>query len=145
MQGAVAPLIVHASAVSLGRRGVLILGASGGGKSSLALAMIGRGATLVADDRVQLSREGDTLVARAPAGIASAIEVRGIGILRVPSAAEATVTLVVDLNHTPEARMPQIRTITYLGISIELIFGRGIPNLDVALTVYLQNGRAFPE
>jgi HPr kinase/phosphorylase len=99
----------------------------------------------VADDQVVLSRDGDALVARAPAAIAGVIEVRGIGLLRVPAADAVPLVLAVDLNQTPEARMPQKRLITYLGVSIELIFGQGIPDLGVALSIFVQNGRAFPE
>jgi hypothetical protein len=40
--------------------------------------------------------------------------------------------------------MPQGETITYLGISIELIFGRDVPNFDCALTIVVQNGRDSP-
>lgn len=47
---------IHASAVSLAGRGLLILGASGTGKSGLALEMMSRGAVLIADDRVRLVR-----------------------------------------------------------------------------------------
>jgi hypothetical protein len=36
-------------------------------------------------------------------------------------------------------------TIAWLGVEVDLISGREVPNLDVALTVFVQNGRAFPE
>jgi HPr kinase/phosphorylase len=141
MREAAATSIVHGSAVALAGRGVLILGGSGAGKSTLALALIGRGAALVADDRVLLTRRGNALLAAAPPAIAGLIEARGIGILRLPAMPEATVTLAVDLDRAPAARMPQPETITYLGIEVELIFGREIPNLDCVLTIVVQNGR----
>ena len=60
-------MIVHASAVSLGGRGVLILGRSGAGKSGLALRLIALGAQLVSDDRVVLEPHGAAgLAARTP-------------------------------------------------------------------------------
>jgi HPr kinase/phosphorylase len=138
-------LIVHGAAVAFAGRGVLILGASGAGKSGLALALIGRGATLVADDRVVLTRRGGALIVRAPEALAGLIEARGVGILRVPAVPEVPLALAVDLDHAPAARMPQRRTITYHDIKVELIFGRDIPNLDVVLSIFVQNGRAFPD
>lgn len=136
--------LIHASAVAVAGRGLLILGTSGAGKSALALALIGRGAGLVADDQVRLVRRAEVLVASAPTALAGLIEARGIGILRVPHALEVPVALAVDLDDAPAARMPQIRTITYLGVEVELISGRGLPNLELALTILMQNGHAFP-
>lgn len=135
---------LHGSAVAFASRGVLILGASGSGKSTLALSLLGRGAALVADDRVVLDRRGGALVASAPAALAGMLEVRGLGILRFPSVSEAVVTLVVDLDRPAAARMPQPVTIACLGVEVELISGRDLPNLDLALTLFVQNGRAFP-
>ena len=139
------PLVVHGSVVALAGRGILILGASGSGKSALALALTGRGAGLVADDRVAIVRRGGALVACAPPATAGLVEARGIGILSLPAAPEAVLTLAVDLDRAPSARMPQGDTIAYLGVRIELISGRGVPNLDRALTIIVQNGRAFPD
>src|SRR5262245_61986603 len=85
VKDAAAPLLVHGSAVAWGGRGLLILGASGRGKSALALALTATGAALVADDRVEIVRRGRALVARAPAALAGLVEARGIGILPVPA------------------------------------------------------------
>jgi len=145
MDGSGESLTLHASAVAVGGRGVLLLGPSGAGKSALALALIGRGAALVADDRVTLTRAGEALLARAPAPLAGLIEARGIGLLRLPALPEAPLALAVDLGRPPAARMPHRATITHLGVDIELILGREVPNLDVIVTIYLHNGRAFPE
>ena len=134
-------VILHASAVAVGGRGVLILGRSGAGKSALALALIGRGATLVADDRVELTRRDDALIARCPSeAIRGLIEARGFGLLRLPTVPEVPVTLAVDLDRAPSARMPQSVTITHLGREVELISGREVPNLDLILSFYVQNG-----
>lgn len=138
-------LILHASAVAVAGRGLLILGSSGSGKSALALAMIGRGAGLVADDRVEITRRGGALYASAPLAIAGLLEARGVGILRFPAVPEAPVALAVDLDRAPTARMPQPVTITHLGLATELISGREIPNLDLVLSFYVQNGPAFSE
>jgi HPr kinase/phosphorylase len=95
---------VHGSAVLAGARAVLIRGHSGVGKSRLALELIGAGragalpfARLVGDDRVQLERAGGSLVVRPATAIAGLIEVRGLGIVRLPYEAAAVVGLVVDL------------------------------------------------
>ena len=139
-------LTVHAAAVSWDGRAVLILGAAGSGKSGLALRLMARGADLVADDRVVLSRMADgRLAARAPEALSGMIEARGIGILRVQVVAEAAVVLAVTLDETPETRMPQSRTITYLDSTVRLISGRDLPNLDAVLTLFLQQQAGLPD
>jgi HPr kinase/phosphorylase len=145
MKDSAAPLVVHASAVSFRGRGLLILGASGSGKSALALSLTGAGAALVADDCVAIVRRGRALVVQAPARTAGLVEARGVGILRVASVPEAVVTLAVDLDRPPSARMPQPATITWLGVAVELISGKGIPSLDRTLTNIVQNGRAYSD
>ena len=78
---------VHATAVLVGADGVLIRGESGSGKSALALALIERGARLIADDRLTLSGCHGRIVATAPGATAGLIELRGRGIVeRAPRA-----------------------------------------------------------
>jgi HPr kinase/phosphorylase len=138
-------LLLHATAVAVAGRGLLILGASGSGKSGLALRMIALGARLVADDQVLLHRAGDTLVAEAPARLAGLIEARGIGILRLTPVERVPLAWAVDLDSAPAARLPHADTIAFLGMSIHLIRGRDLPNLDAMLTVLLENDRAEPD
>ena len=98
---------IHASCVLLSRAGeefgappdagILLLGESGAGKSDLALRLIAAGAQLVADDRVELSVESNRLIARAPANLAGLIEIRNVGIIALPHAPQAAITLVVQL------------------------------------------------
>src|SRR5271163_1875554 len=98
---------IHASCVMLEKAaaifgagasdGVLILGASGAGKSSVALKLLAMGARLVADDRVELFEDEQVLWARAPAPLTGLIEVRGLGIVTLPHAANARVALAVQL------------------------------------------------
>jgi len=98
---------IHATCILLSRAGeafdapadagILLLGESGAGKSDLALRLIALGATLVADDRVELSVENDSLIARAPPNLAGLIEIRNIGIVALPCAMQARVALAVLL------------------------------------------------
>lgn len=72
---------LHATTVAIEGRGLVILGPSGAGKSTLALELMATGAVLVADDRTDLARQGDALIASVPQALAGRIEARGIGIL----------------------------------------------------------------
>ena len=76
---------IHASVVRLMLGGVMLLGPSASGKSSLALALIRqKNAALVADDRVHLQvDENQQLIASAPDSLAGLLEVRGMGLLRI--------------------------------------------------------------
>jgi len=110
---------IHATCVRLGHAGhafrapaiagVLLVGASGAGKSDLALRLIGRGAQLVSDDRTILRIERNRVVARAPERTAGLIELRGVGIVEMPHAASARIVLVVDLSGMVK-RLPARRT-----------------------------------
>jgi len=115
-------VLLHATAIAIDGRAVLLRGASGSGKSDLALRLIDAGARLVADDQSELHRHGDAIIARAPATIAGLVEVRGIGIFRLDALAEAPVALIVDLV-PPETleRLPVGRTETILGLTLPLI------------------------
>ena len=104
---------VHASAVLVGARAVLIRGPSASGKSRLALELLEaartgnlRFARLVADDRVHLEAVGGRLLARPPEALAGLIEVRGVGLLRVAHEPRAVIGLVVDLEAPDAQRLP---------------------------------------
>ena len=116
--------LLHATCVALDGRdgplGVLLRGPSGAGKSDLALRLIDRGASLIADDQCEVTIEdsaaGPRLIARAPAEIAGVLEVRGLGIAEVPSLAQAPVALVVDLvGRDQVARLPDATAAAILG------------------------------
>ncbi len=104
---------IHASAVLIGAKAVLIRGASGAGKSRLALALIEAGKTgalpfarLVADDRVHVEACAGRLLVRPAEALAGLLEVRGLGIRRLTYEAVAVAALVVDLAATDAERHP---------------------------------------
>jgi hypothetical protein len=111
---------VHAGCVAIGGRGVLIAGASGAGKSDLAMRLIDRGAALVADDYVSLRAEAGQVIASAPAAIAGLIELRGVGLLTLPYLAQAPVALVVDID-LAAGRLPEPHLRDYCGIALPAI------------------------
>lgn len=100
---------IHASCVCFKNKGILILGDSGRGKSDLSLRLImERGAELVADDRVDLKNESGSIVASAPASLAGLLEVRGLGLVKLPFKKEAKIQLIVKLvsNYKDVDRLP---------------------------------------
>ena len=90
----------QATCVAIGGRGVLIEGAPGSGKSSLALALIDRGAVLVGDDGVSIERDGDVLRASPAPATAGLLEVRNVGLLEFPTVARVPLALVLRLDPT---------------------------------------------
>lgn len=114
------PLTVHAACVRLGAVGVLLRGPSGSGKSDLALRLIDHGAELVADDRVTLERRPTGVIARPPAALRGVIELRGLGLFRLPFADEALLALVVDLGPAAD-RLPPPRVVTVLGTAMPAV------------------------
>lgn len=93
-----APLIRQAGCVAIAGRGVLIEGPPGSGKSSLALALIDRGASLVGDDGVTLRAEGPTLIASPPPNTRGLIEIRNVGIVSLPCLEQVPVALLLCLD-----------------------------------------------
>lgn len=81
----------------MGGRAVLLCGPSGAGKSDLALRLIDRGGLLVSDDYTLVRRVDGQLRASAPDTIRGKMEVRGIGIVDLPTVGDAPVALLVDL------------------------------------------------
>jgi HPr kinase/phosphorylase len=113
---------VHGTCVEIDGLGVLLRGPSGSGKSDLALRLIDGGARLVADDRVDLTTEGATLVARAPATIHGMLEVRGVGLVRLPALDSARIAMVVDLvDDEAVDRLPEAVVCTLLGIDVRCL------------------------
>ena len=99
---------IHATAVLVGPKAVLIRGSSGSGKSRLALRLLQSlpFARLIGDDRVYLEPQNGRLLVQPAKELAGLLEVRGFGIQRQPFEPIATVGLVIDLVAETE-RMPE--------------------------------------
>ncbi len=142
------PPTIHASAVLVGRRAVLIRGPSGSGKSRLALALLQAAqsgalpfARLVADDRALVEACNGRLLVRPAPRLAGLIEVRGLGIRQVPCEPVAVVGLVADLDAADAARIPAAasRTCEIERITLpRLPVAAGQDALSLVLS-YLQN------
>jgi serine kinase of HPr protein (carbohydrate metabolism regulator) len=95
--------LIHGTCVAFGAYAALLRGASGSGKSDLALRFLALPADgehapmLVADDQIFITARGNALFASVPPTIAGNLEVRGIGIVELPYVAEAELVLAVDL------------------------------------------------
>lgn len=112
---------IHASCVAIDGLALLLRGPSGAGKSDLALRLVDEGARLVADDRVDLLPDGQGgLLARCPQPIAGLMEVRGLGVLPMPSVDSAPLALVVDLGEMVERLPPP---------DVELLAGIALPRI----------------
>lgn len=112
-------ILVHGTCVAIEGRGVLLRGPSGRGKSDLALRLIDGGALLVADDQTRLERDGDILVAHPPPAIAGLLEVRGLGLVRLPYLERAPLDLVIDLVAPSEVeRLPEANALEFHGLTL---------------------------
>ena len=125
---------VHASAVLVGQRAVLIRGPSGAGKSRLAFDLILAGragqiprAVLVGDDRVHLEASSGQLMVRPARELAGLIEIRGLGIFSRDFAPVAIVGLVIDLAAADAERLPPPEA-----LRVE-IHGTEIPRIPVGV------------
>ncbi len=132
---------IHGSCVDFDGNSILAIGSSGSGKTSLALDLIALGAKLVSDDQVILSADNKGVHVSAPAAISGKIEARGIGILNCPNIDKSTLSMVVDLNSETKKRMPQEQTVRIGPHFVEVIAGRGVANLPIAIRLLTLFGR----
>lgn len=110
----------QATGVAVGARALLIEGPPGSGKTSIALALVDRGATLIGDDGVTLEVRDGELWAAPPPHTAGLVEIRNVGLGTLPTSA-APVALLLRLD--PEApRHPE-------GAETESIAGCAVPVL----------------
>ena len=128
----------QASCVAISGRAILLEGLPGSGKSTLLLQLLDRGAQLVGDDGVTLSVVDGQVIASPPPNIAGLIEVRNIGLVRMPTA-EAPVALVLRLTDEAPRFVERADTVELLGIPVPLVlFDPSIPaaaiRAELALT-----------
>lgn len=133
--------LIRGSAVAVGSAGLLITGAAGAGKSGLALALIARGARLVADDQVVLGDAGGELTMRSPEATRGLIEMRGAGIVQLPCVADVPLRLIADLDEPARDRLPPLRNRTLRGRAVPLLSCRDWPGAADGLFVLLSHGR----
>jgi HPr kinase/phosphorylase len=124
---------LHASAVLLGRHALLIRGPAGSGKSRLLLTLLDIGPAnripftrLVTDDRAEIEACNGRLLVRPPGQLRGLLEIRGLGIRRLPFEPVAVVRLVIDLAAPDAERMPS------QACSTAVIEGVAVPRIAVS-------------
>jgi serine kinase of HPr protein (carbohydrate metabolism regulator) len=110
----------QATCVAIEGRALLIEGPPGSGKSSLALALIDRGATLVGDDGVLLETRDGRLWALPPTNIAGLLEIRNVGLATLPAQA-APVALVLRFDPAASRQPESAEETVLVGTTVPLI------------------------
>lgn len=139
------PVLLHASCVALSpHSGLLIMGPSGSGKSSLALMLMAFGARLVSDDQVKITRDlaSQELYATAAPNIEGMIEARGLGILRAETLSSCVLRGIVDMALVERDRLPPLRKRTLIGTEIPVFHRVEGPQFAPALIQWLKGGCA---
>jgi serine kinase of HPr protein (carbohydrate metabolism regulator) len=124
-------LNIHGTALLVGDHGILVIGSSGAGKTTLALALIdhfsmrGKFSRLVGDDQLFVESRAGRLVAHAPSTIAGLIEIPGLGPRALPHEPAAVIDLCIRL--APAAGVQRFQE-----EAREEIAGCGVPAIAVA-------------
>jgi serine kinase of HPr protein (carbohydrate metabolism regulator) len=135
----VSPPLHQGTCVAIEGRALLIEGAPGSGKSSLALALIDRGAVLIGDDGVTLEKRGDRLFASPPPRITGLLEVRGLGLIPFATASEIPVALVLLLNPEAERYVEHAGRIVLHGTKLPMVsLWPGTPSLPIKAELALR-------
>ncbi|MEM7599417.1 MAG: HPr kinase/phosphatase C-terminal domain-containing protein [Pseudomonadota bacterium] len=132
---------LHASCVAAHGRAALITGASGTGKSALALQLMAHGAGLVADDRTLIWRSDDQLWADAPDRLSGMIEAREVGILRVTPVGAHPLAVVIDLDTPETERLPAHHATHLSGLPIPVLRKSDLAHFPAAILTYLRGQR----
>jgi len=109
------------TSVAIDGRAVLIAGAPGAGKSSLALALIDRGAVLVGDDGVALTVRHERLHASPVPATRGLLEVRGVGLVPMPVAQEVPVALLIRLTRDGPRYVEQAPREVVMGVALPMV------------------------
>ncbi len=144
---------VHGVMLNINGSGVMIKGASGIGKSEVALELIKKGHSLIADDAIIIKKlDDDELIAEAPTLLKNRMEIRGIGIINVqqhfgiasvtPQCKLDVVVEIVYAGNQVDRLGNDWKHETYLGVDIRKTVlpvsgGRSIANLiEIAVSNY---------
>ncbi|MCB2049278.1 MAG: HPr kinase/phosphatase C-terminal domain-containing protein [Novosphingobium sp.] len=111
----------QATAVEIAGRAIMIEGEPGNGKSSLALALIDRGATLIGDDGLMLEPRGGRLIASPHPNTRGLIEVRNLGLVEMAVSEGMPVALIVQLDRNAPRFIESAQSIDRLGICVPLV------------------------
>lgn len=107
----------QATCVAVDGRAILIEGEPGSGKSSLALALIDRGATLIGDDGVMLEKRDGRLWVMPHPATRGLIELRNVGIATMPST-EAPAALVLMLDRAAPRHVEAADSVVRHGVRL---------------------------
>ena len=132
-------LRMHATCVDINGSGVLIVGCSGSGKSSLAINLLALGSTLVADDQCILVRKNNRFFVSKPASLPNSIEIRGIGLVSVPMVVETSLDWVVNMDEAETERMPNLRFTEIDGYRVPTVFGKDMDELASRIYILVSN------
>ena len=130
---------MHATCVDVNGSGVLIVGHSGSGKSSLAINLLALGSKLVADDQCELVKKNKKFRVFKPVSLPNSIEIRGIGLVSVPMVVETSLDWVVNMDEAEKERMPDLRFTEIDGYKIPTIFGKNMDDLASRIYVLVSN------
>ena len=119
--------------------GVLIVGSSGSGKSSLAINLLALGSKLVADDRCELVKKNNRFSVSKPASLPNSIEIRGVGLVSVPMVVETSLDWVVNMDEAETERMPNLRFTEIDGYKVPTVFGKDMDELASRIYVLASN------
>ncbi len=111
---------LHASAVAFEGCGLLLLGASGSGKSSLALMLCDAGGTLIGDDQIEIFvQHNNTLMAQSAQRLEGLLEVRGFGIAQVPFIKSHEIHAAITLKAWQQTeRLPHDPRLIVMGVKL---------------------------
>lgn len=124
-------ILYRATSIAIDERAILICGASGVGKSALAMIMLDRGAFLISDDQTQVYARGHQLFAEAAPNITGKIEVRNLGVLEIEQICEtANIALITELSENAPRYIDEPDCEIVLGMNIPKV--RIFPDLATA-------------
>lgn len=128
---------IHGTSIAVGGKGLLLLGASGSGKSGVAAQMICLGATLISDDLTLLDGRGGEILAMRPEGSAPEMELRGLGIVRVDTAVPTPLAAVLFLG-PGTGRLPEAEHLDLAGHVLPLLRHPPAPDLAPKAMLWLR-------